>query len=215
MNPNNISTVELLENNVQTAPKTLLNIGVGPRHNNEASVFKRLWPNIQIIGLEPNIETFRDRIVDYPGKLYPWALWSTPIIKKIMTVRKSPGKSSMFMPHSQWIGKWSYNIGKTCDEVLVSCVTLDQLDKVLNYPVDIFLWMDIEGAELEALRGGCSLLASGRVNWIDMEVSHKPRRINEPSKDSLSVFLQDYGFSIKCQYNCGSHFHNSLYVRKK
>ncbi len=215
MKPNVMSTHELLKNNIQTAPKVLLNIGVGPRPHCEATVFKKLWPNIRIIGFEPIIGVFKDRITDYPGELYPWALWSVPAIKKLLIVRGNAGKSSLFIPHPEWHGKKHFNIGKTCDEALISCVTLDQLDEAFNHPLDVFLWMDIEGAELEALKGGRSLLTSKRVKWIMVEVSHTNRRIGEPSEDSISTFLKDCGFSLKCQYNCGLFFHDSLYVEDK
>ncbi len=208
-----METINLLKDNVKIPPKVLLNIGVGPKPHCEAEIFKKMWPDIRIIGLEPNLKTFRDRVGSYPGELYPWALWNTPCIKKLFAVTKSPGKSSMLNPNPYWIGKWSFKIGKECKEILVNCVTLDQIDEALGHPHDIFLWMDIEGAELEALRGGRSLLASGRVNWIDMEVSHQCRRINEPNEDSLSEFLKIYNFSLKCQYNSGIAFHNSLYCK--
>ena len=212
MDLNRMSTIDLLKSNVQTAPEILLNIGVGPRSHCEAQVFKKLWPNIRVIGLEPNIDVFRDRVADYPGVLYPWALWSTPSVKKLMVVPTHPGRSSLLSPHPQWDGRKNFDIGKTCKEILISCVTLDQLDEALNFPTGIFLWMDIEGSEFEALKGGRSLLASGRVEWIDMEVSHKTRRVGEPSEDSLSDHLKGYGFSIKCQYNYGTVFHNTLYT---
>lgn len=206
-----METIDLLRNNIETTPKTLFNIGVGPRPHCECQVFKQLWPDINIIGLEPNINTFMDRAVDYPGRLYPWGLWSTSTIKELKAVSKSSGKSSILAPHKEWQGRWSYT-KEECQTVLISCITLDQLDRALNFPEAIFLWMDIEGSELEAIRGGNLLLSSGRVKWIDMEVSHQPRRIGEPSEDMLIELLKPYHFSLKCQYNSGKVFHNSLYT---
>lgn len=206
-----METIELLKNNILSTPQTLFNIGVGPRQHNETQYFLELWPKINIFGLEPNMDTFMDRIGDYPGKLYPWGVWSTPVIKKLNAVFKAPGKSSVLSPHPEWRGKWSYT-NKECKAILISCITLDQLDKALNFPEDIFLWMDIEGSELEAIRGGNSLLSSRRVKWIDIEVSHKPRRIGEPTEDMLAELLKSYRFSLKCKYNSGTAMHNSLYV---
>lgn len=210
-----METIDLLTKNVLSIPQTLFNIGVGPKPHCEAEIFKEIWPDIRIVGFEPNIKTFNGRIGDYPGELYPWALWNIPSIRKLFAVTKFPGKSSILQPRSDWTGKRNFNIGKTCQEILVSCVTLDQIDEALGHPHDIFLWIDIEGAELEALRGGCSLLASGRVKWIDMEISHKARRIGEPDEDSISKFLSVYGFSLKCKYNSGTVYHNSLYIKNE
>ena len=127
-----METIDLLKNNVLSTPQTLFNIGVGPKPHCEAEVFKQIWPKIRIIGLEPNIKTFNERIGDYPGELYPWVLWSTLCIKKLLAVKESSGKSSVLKPRSDWTGKWSFDIGRVCKEVLVSCVTLDQVDEALG-----------------------------------------------------------------------------------
>lgn len=204
MPKNPMTTEDMLKSCVETQPKTLLNIGVGPIPHNEAVEFKKLWPNIRIIGLEPNPDTFTERVSDYPGELYPWALWSIPCVKVFNVIKCLSGQSSLL----------DFEVGKTCKEILVSCVTLDQLDKALKFPEDIFLWMDIEGSELEALRGGHNLLASGRVKWIDMEVSLQPRRVGEPSEDDLSDYLRQYEFSIYLRYDIGTHFQNVVWRRE-
>lgn len=206
-------TIDLLKKHVKTTPRILFNIGVGPKPHCECIDFKKLWPSIRIVGLEPNIDTFIDRLVDYPGELYPWAIWSTPCVKALRSVIRFPGRSSLLDSRSEWNKEPNFQFQNAYKEVLVSCITLDQLDKVLGFPEDIFLWMDIEGSELEALFGGCSLLASGRVKWIDMEIGHKARKIDEPNENSIEEFLRTYGFHLECKYNSGTVFHNSLYVR--
>lgn len=189
-----------------------MNIGVGPEPHNEAETFKKQWPNIRIVGLEPHVHVFKQRHGNYPGKLYQWGLWSIPCLKILTVVRQSKGKSSILKPDERWVGKWSYKNEKVCSQEIISCITLDQLDEALEFPEDIFLWMDIEGSELEALKGGHKLLESGRVQWIDMEVSVKPRRLGEPSEDDLSDHLKNYRFSIKQRYNIGTHFQNVVYT---
>ncbi len=206
-----MTTEEMLKSCAETQPKTLLNIGVGPIPHNEAEVFNKRWPKMRIIGLEPHVHVFKQRHKNYPGKLYQWALWSIPCLKTLTVVRQSKGKSSMLEPDERWIGKWSYKSEKVCSQEIVVCVTMDQLDEALGFPKDIFLWMDIEGAELEALKGGRRLLESGRVKWINLEVSVQPRRIGEPSEDDLSDFLGQYGFSVCLRYDIGTHFQNTVW----
>ncbi len=213
MTKNKITTQEMLERCVETQPKTLLNIGVGPLQHNEAEVFKAKWPEIKIVGLEPNPDTFTERVSGYPGKIYPWGLWSVSCLKTLTMVKEAKGKSSMLEPDPKWKGRWSYKNSKVCRKEVVSCVTLDQLDKALKFPKDIFLWMDIEGAELEALKGGHELLKSGKVKWIDLEIGIQTRRVKEPSEDDISLLLKKYGFSVNMRYSTGSHFGNVVYTR--
>jgi len=214
MPTNKMTTDEMLESCAEIEPKTLLNIGVGPVPHNEAEVFQARWPKMRIIGLEPHINIFRERASKYPGKIYPWGLWSTPCLKILSMVRKSKGKSSMLAPDDRWVGKWSYKQKTTCSKGIVCCTTLDHLDEVLKFPEDIFLWMDIEGSELEALKGGHKLLGSGRVKWINLEVSIQPRRVGEPSENELSDYLGRYGFSIYLRYDIGTHFQNVVYMQE-
>lgn len=211
MPKNKMTTEEMLESCVGTQPKTLLNIGVGPIPHNEAEAFKELWPEIRIIGLEPHVHVFKQRHGNYPGKLYQWALWSIPCLRTLTVVRQSKGKSSFLEPDERWRGKWSYKSEKVCSKEIVVCVTMDQLDEALGFPEDIFLWMDIEGSELHALKGGHRLLESGRVKWINLEVSVQPRRLEEPSENDLSNYLKQYGFSICLQYDIGTHFQNTVW----
>lgn len=188
-------------------PKVFLNIGVGPNSvgNREAEVIAETWPNIRIVGLEPNIGLFITRRRNYPGEIYPWGLWSTSSIQK-MFMTPSRGQSSV-LP--------TIDKDKIFHEVFVSCTTLDSIDTAIQYPDDIFLWMDIEGAELEALKGGNKLLGSGRVKWIAVEVAHKPKRIGEPTEKELTEHLKQYNFIPSVRYEFGKNTHNVLYIRKK
>ena len=202
---NKMTTEEMLKSCVETQPKTLLNIGVGPVPHSEAKTFRKLWPTMRIVGLEPSPDTFAKRISDYPGELYPWALWSIPCDKVFNAMKLLSGQSSFL--------DFEVTKSRPCKKILVSCITLDQLDETLKFPEDIFLWMDIEGAELEALKGGHKLLESGRVKLVNLEVSIQPIRVGEPSEDDLSSYLKQYGFSICLRYDIGTHFQNTVWSK--
>lgn len=200
--------VAYLLQHVKGKPKTLYNIGVGHEPHNEAKAFQQLWPDITIIGLEPDLKIFCDRVEEYVGILYPWGLWKENAIREF-SISSIHGWSSLLSPHSEWVNNANgLNFTKG---VFISCVTLDNLDKMMGCPQDIFLWMDIEGAELGALEGGKDALASKRIKWIDIEVSHKPRRIGEPSEVMISNYLKQYGYCKIIGYGNAKTFHNVLY----
>lgn len=194
---------------MKSEPKTLYNIGVGHQPHNEAEAFKLLWPDINIIGLEPDIKVFCDRVSEYAGTLYPWGLWKENAICEFL-ISNYHGWSSLLNPRKEWVKNADFKLDFK-QRALISCVTLDNLDKMLGCPKDIFLWMDIEGAELGALEGGKDTLTSGRIKWIDVEVSHKPRRLEEPSEDMISNYLKKYNYYKTTKYGNARTFHNVLY----
>lgn len=198
-------TINMLSKRIHGLPKVFLNIGIGPSRNGsnrEAEVIAETYPDIKIIGFEPVIDLFIKRQVDYPGELYPWGLWSEPSIKTMM-VKPDTGQSSI-LKHIKEDHAYL--------ETLISCTTLDHIDCAIQYPDDVFIWMDIEGAELEALRGGHKLLQSGRTKWIVSEVAHKPKRIGQPKGRKLTEHLKQYGFIPSIKYGYSKTAHNILYV---
>lgn len=201
--------VKFLSKNIKGKPNTLYDIGVGHQPHNEAIAFQQLWPDIDIIGLEPDLKVFCDRVNEYVGTLYPWGLWKENAICEF-SVSNYHGWSSLLKPREEWIKNADFKLDFK-QKTLISCVTLDNLDKMLGCPEDIFLWMDIEGAELGALEGGGETLASGRIKWIDVEISHKPRRLEEPSEDMISDYLRKYNYHKTTGYGNARTHHNVLY----
>ena len=203
--------LDMLTKWISGTPKVFLNIGIGPMlqngKNREAAKVSETWPGIRIIGFEPSIELFVQRLVDYPGELYPWGLWCESCIKT-MTITPNSGNSSIF-PFK----------GTICEDrgfqkAPILCTTLDCIDHEMQLSDDIFIWMDIEGSELAALKGGSQLLASGKVKWIASEVSHQSVRKGTPSEDEISDYLSAYGFTPKQRYEYDVSTHNVLYVKK-
>lgn len=169
-------------------PRTLFNIGVGQPPHNEARHFVARFPEINVFGLEPLTKSFIQQAPGYPGHIYPWGLWSTAGFKKLQ--RTTDQGNSSLMLFTPALGRRM----DRCGEDWIYCTTLDTLDKLVGCPKDIFLWMDIEGAEVEALKGGLSLLASGRVRWIFLEVGIVQRRIGEPTQSEVEALLGALGF---------------------
>ncbi len=76
------------------------------------------------------------------------------------------------------------------DEVIVNATTLDEYFAGKLYP-DI-LWIDVEGAELQVLRGAASVLP--HIKLIHVEVSFRPMQIGKPLFWEIQRYLTGWNF---------------------
>ena len=215
-------TVEVLADLKQHNIKidTLYNFGVGHWPHQEALQWKKRRPDVEIYGVEPNPITYFDRINDYPGNLYQIGVWSENSVQEL-NMSRDFGHSSFLKQEEEWIKrvktKGTHDSSVIIDDrVSVLCQTIDSLDNFFGNPDNIFIWMDIEGAELKALKGARALLESGRVKGLFLESATEKinRRVGEPKLPDLNRFLYNYGFSHK-KYNTHPVFENILYLKKQ
>jgi FkbM family methyltransferase len=71
--------------------------------------------------------------------------------------------------------------------------------------VDI-LKMDIQGGELQALKGAAGLLAQGAISLIALEVLFKPLYKNQPLFWDVSDYLRSFGYGLHGLFEC--HYHS-------
>lgn len=136
----------------------------GPADANEAQVFKRHYPRCCVLGFEPNAVQYQfQKDNDFPGQLSNKALWSlvTHISFTVPGGNNRCGSSVHVPPDS--------------GTVSVETDTLDIWAIQNNSPNNIVLWIDIEGAELECLKGARNLLREHRIKLLNVEVSNSTR----------------------------------------
>jgi FkbM family methyltransferase len=78
------------------------------------------------------------------------------------------------------------------DEVVVKAMTLDEYFRDREQP-DL-LWIDVEGAELQVLRGAAAVLPN--VTLLHIEVSFRPMQIGKPLFWEISRYLSYRGFAF-------------------
>jgi FkbM family methyltransferase len=78
------------------------------------------------------------------------------------------------------------------DEVVVNATTLDEYFRDKE-PPDL-LWIDVEGAELQVLRGAAAVLRG--VTLLHIEVSFRPMQIGKPLFWEISRHLSGHGFAF-------------------
>ena len=82
------------------------------------------------------------------------------------------------------------------------------------------LKMDVEGYEIEVLRGGAGLLGDGRIDWIFSETGLRPDDERHTPLDHLLAHLRPAGFSLFALYDLPhrscppeAEYGNALFVR--
>ena len=87
--------------------------------------------------------------------------------------------------------------------ITVDCITIDNLIKKYNYDIDL-LYMDIQGAELLALKGATYLLSSNKLCCIYTEINFVELYEDCVLIDELDDFLNSFGFKrihTKCPFS--------------
>lgn len=147
---------------VTVPPKVL--ILAGPADGDEAQVAASLWPGLTVLGFEPY----------EPMRLWQMANgWpGNPESLMACALSDHAGTATMYLhadPEQQRGSSLEHPRGG--GSVEVSTTTLDVIQDAYQFaPNSIMLWLDIEGHELEALRGGRAMLAVGAVSYVNVEI---------------------------------------------
>jgi FkbM family methyltransferase len=156
---------------------TLYQVGIGMYHK-EVDVLRHEWgENLKVIGCEPHP---RIRLEDYPGEVYRVA------------IANRVGQTSFYARPGHKDGSSLYKRdGEEFTEYTVKVTTLDALFPNPEGP-RILLWLDCEGAELDALKGGENFLK--HVDVINVELTAKSNAKEWCSPGDVHDLLQSRGF---------------------
>lgn len=103
---------------------------------------------------------------------------------------QATGLNSLAVNDLQWHG----NLLIADEIVEVPLVTLDEYAQTAEIALIDLLKIDVEGFELDVLRGACRLLSERRIRWIIIEISEETCRSAqvEPVDVVRELFGQDY-----------------------
>jgi FkbM family methyltransferase len=164
--------------------------------------FRRLFPGARIVGVEANPSLW-ERLVDkYKGDP------STTV--RNMAVCDRPGQVELFVNESPGMGMssihpWkssSAHAHRTSGRVPVPADTLDRIARAEGVEHIDILKLDIQGAELAALRGAAELLAGERITLIFVEVWFSEIDYEDtPNFCEIYRLLKNAGFVLYGLYN--------------
>jgi FkbM family methyltransferase len=141
----------------------------GTADGDEAQTVAARYPEVKCIGFEPNMDFVKQQNekLKFPGEVYPCALWSDNELRMLITPQGATPRSASvypFIERPDMGGKWTPGITKT-----VPARALDSLSWEYGPFENVALWIDIEGAELEALLGASQLLQNRQIKLINLE----------------------------------------------
>ena len=177
---------------------------IGSRDCLQSIEFYNNFPNAIIYAFEcnpntidicrKNIENYKDRITLIEGAVcdYDGEITFYPINQK-ETITKwkdgNPGASSIFKSNG------TYEAEKYIQyEIITNCHRLDTVIKNNNIPKVDIIWMDLQGAELLALKSLGNYLKD--VKYIQTEISHKAIYEEQVMFNELNEFIILNSFRI-------------------
>lgn len=189
-----IDALELLENLHATPPAVIYDIGANI--GTWTCLAKSLYPAARVEAFEPLAQHFADFhrwTAAWPAeiRLHQCALGWTEHTATMHVMDFSDASS--LLPLSRE-GAREFNI-HLAQEQSVPVIPLDVLVARENLPPPDLIKLDIQGYELEALRGAVGCLRTARS--VLCEVSFREFYTGQPLFADLAVFLRTHGFSLR------------------
>lgn len=175
-------------------PSLVVMVGVGVHHEEVDFMLygdRQIegFGDFELIGFEPNPNTYNAVVDKFPGKLYNAAVCEDYGIKQLFYKDRHKDGSSLFVPNNM-------EGVETCS---VKAVSLDVTfgmgirTKGVAEHYRALLWLDCEGSELRALKGGEEFVC-GQVDLINVEMTGRPRGVNWARPIEVHRWLKDRGF---------------------
>jgi FkbM family methyltransferase len=181
--------------------KAPLIVDGGAHRGHTVARFLELFPRASLVAFEPQAEAARDLRARFPGDprltVHQAALAAEPGLLEL--ARLSNDQASSLLPvsaHNRQIH------GERLDVVARERVPAVPLRHAVSQPIDV-LKLDLQGYELEALRGAGELLKD--VQLILTEVEYLPLYAGQPLFSDIDLFLRGQGFRLFHLYSTWCH----------
>lgn len=171
---------------------------VGANIGQSVEAYRNRYPGSEIHSFEPNPEAFCQLKAKW-GKqhnifLYPCALNSKSGRFPFHATKVSEA-GSLLHPDPKLM-QLSLNKKYDFQLIEVDCTTLDRICKEKNISNIDILKLDVQGCELETLKGGINLLKSGAVSLLYVEVNFAETYVDQMKFKDLLCFCDLYGYQL-------------------
>ncbi len=171
------------------------------------------WPHATIHAFEP-VPTLFEQLVhntqNYPNVIcYPYALGAENCTATMhVSSGRSTATSSLLEPeeYAQEFPDTLFN------PQTVNVITLDSWAQQHQIAHVDFMWLDMQGGELAALKAAKTLLATLSVLHIEIALSYRYK--NNPLLDEVTTWLAFYGFEPLFTTLIKSTWGNTVFIKK-
>ncbi len=184
-------------------------VDVGTHDGATTVDYLKMFPSARIYGFEAdpaNAEKTRARLADFSDRvtLIEKAL-SDKSGRQTLHINCHDGSHSLLT-----LGDTRYFAGKVeeINHVSVEAVTLDEFVVAEKLDRIDVLGMDIQGGELNALKGAETLLSQGRIGLLTLEVEFQSLYRDQPLFWDIGQFLRQYGYGFYKLYQVQPHLQN-------
>jgi len=196
-------------------------LDIGSRDALEAIALKDHYPEATVYAFEcnpPAIERCAQNIQDHPDIiLIPKAISDEcgPVVFHAIDPEKTIttwpdgniGASSLFVANPAYPNETYVQ-----NEITVEAITLAQWAVDAGVDTIDIIWMDLQGAELKALRGLGELIETVRAVYT--EVEYREMYFGQPLFPEIDEYLTLHGFHLRAKFNTSEWFGDVLYVRE-
>lgn len=165
---------------LQFKPDVVYHVGVGLQHAEVFIMKDECWPEVKIIGFEPNPATYKEIVDTYPGFLIPCALGNE--------VREGV---PFYQPDKHRDGSSLFRRAASDVEYKVDITSLDVLFPLGPGRENCLLWLDAEGNDLAVLEGATNFLSG--VQMINIEMTGSAHE-GWADQATINRWLMDHGY---------------------
>ncbi len=193
-------------------PSNPIVVEAGAHKGVDTVAMAALWPEGVIHAFEPlpDIYAFlKKRTAEFANvRCYQFALSETTGKATLYTIGQRTAASSLLEPNPA-LGLYT---GDVVEMIPVDTITLDDWALLYEVPVVDFLWLDLQGFELNVLKASPRIFNTVRV--IHTEVNLIERYKHAPLYHQMRAWLEANGFSVQLEAISKKSWGNVLFVRR-